>query len=133
MSIGGTCLIVLFSTAIAAFAELYCNAGDFDMTKTRLIYRSITIGSLRTSMRLEAEMWSAIVEICERELIAVGDLVNLAHRSGGAGGRTNAVRNFVLAYFRAAANESMPGNADGLLSRQPRQTATPYSRVSNAH
>ena len=93
------------------------------MAETRLIYRSITIGSRRTSMRLEAEMWNAIGEICSREMIAIGELVRRAHQSGGAGGRTSAVRNFVLAYFRTAANASTHAGAHGWHPRQSWQIA----------
>ena len=97
------------------------------MVETRLIYRSITIGSRRTSMRLEAEMWNAIGEICSREMIAIGELVRRAHQSNNAGGRTSAVRNFVLAYFRAAAHESTHAGTNSWHPSQHWQVAAPSS------
>ncbi|MBS0562215.1 MAG: ribbon-helix-helix domain-containing protein [Proteobacteria bacterium] len=56
-------------------------------------------------MRLEPELWDALLEICRREAVDAGELVRKVERQGHAGGRTSAVRVFVLAYFRAAATE----------------------------
>jgi predicted DNA-binding ribbon-helix-helix protein len=56
-------------------------------------------------MRLEPELWDALLEICEREGQDISTLVRRVEASGHAGGRTSAVRVFVLDYFRAAASE----------------------------
>ena len=56
-------------------------------------------------MRLEPEIWDALQEICKREGVALGDLVQKVEGSVGEGGRTSAVRVFAFQYFRAAATD----------------------------
>ena len=56
-------------------------------------------------MRLEPELWDALYEICQREGVGVGELIRQIEARGHAGGRTSAVRVFILQYFRAAATE----------------------------
>ncbi len=76
------------------------------MARSRLINRNIVAGRGRTSMRLEPELWEALLEICRREAIDPGKLVRRVEEQGHSGGRTSAVRVYLLAYFRAAATES---------------------------
>jgi predicted DNA-binding ribbon-helix-helix protein len=57
-------------------------------------------------MRLEPELWDALAEICARERQDVSHLVRQIEAVGHSGGRTSAVRVFVLQYFRAAASEA---------------------------
>ncbi len=56
-------------------------------------------------MRLEPELWDALYEICQREQLPIGEIVRRAEALGGKGGRTSAVRVYLLEYFRAAATE----------------------------
>ncbi len=76
------------------------------MTVSRLINRNVVAERGRTSMRLEPELWEALSEICGREGQDMSALVRKVEQSGHAGGRTSAVRVFVLAYFRSAATEA---------------------------
>jgi predicted DNA-binding ribbon-helix-helix protein len=57
-------------------------------------------------MRMEPELWDALLEICQRERRDLSQLVRTIGQTGHAGGRTSAVRVFVLEYFRAAATEA---------------------------
>ena len=57
-------------------------------------------------MRLEPELWEALAEISARERQDINHLVRRIEGVGHEGGRTSAVRVFVLQYFRAAASES---------------------------
>jgi len=57
-------------------------------------------------MRLEPELWEALAEISARERQDINHLVRRIEGVGHDGGRTSAVRVFVLQYFRAAASES---------------------------
>jgi predicted DNA-binding ribbon-helix-helix protein len=57
-------------------------------------------------MRLEPELWDALLEICHRERQDLNGLVRQIEAEGHGGGRTSSVRVFVLQYFRAAAIES---------------------------
>ena len=56
-------------------------------------------------MRLEPELWEALAEICTRERQDINTVVRQIEAIGHSGGRTSAVRVFVLQYFRAAATE----------------------------
>ena len=73
--------------------------------KSRLINRNVNATSGRTSMRLEPEVWDAIREICLRDDIDLGEMIKRVEKKEPVGGRTSAVRVFVLQYFRQAATE----------------------------
>jgi predicted DNA-binding ribbon-helix-helix protein len=73
---------------------------------SRLVNRNVVAERGRTSMRLEPELWDALLEICEREAQDMNTIVQRVEAAGHAGGRTSAVRVFLLGYFRAAATES---------------------------
>jgi len=73
---------------------------------SRLVNRNVTALRGRTSMRLEPELWVALEEICRREKTAIGEVVKRVEQLGIPGGRTSAVRVYVLRYFRDAATEA---------------------------
>lgn len=75
------------------------------MGSSRLVNRNVTSTNGRTSMRLEPELWAALEEICHREMMTLADLVKSIEQRTHPGGRTSAVRVFVLTYFRKAGNE----------------------------
>ncbi len=81
------------------------------MTVSRLINRNVVAERGRTSMRLEPELWEALLEICDREGQDMSSLVRKVEQTGHAGGRTSAVRVFVLSYFRDAATDTGHGSA----------------------
>ena len=72
---------------------------------SRLVNRNVVAGRGRTSMRLEPELWDALYEICQREQVPIGEIVRRVEGRGDPGGRTSAVRVFVMQYFRMAATE----------------------------
>jgi predicted DNA-binding ribbon-helix-helix protein len=76
------------------------------VTVSRLINRNVVAERGRTSMRLEPELWEALSEICGREGQDMSSLVRKVEQVGHAGGRTSAVRVFVLSYFRDAATDA---------------------------
>ena len=76
------------------------------MTGSRLVNRNVVAGRGRTSMRLEPELWNALQEICERECQDISQLVRQVEAGGHDGGRTSAVRVFIVEYLRAAAAAS---------------------------
>lgn len=78
---------------------------EVGMSTSRLINRNVVAERGRTSMRLEPELWDALTEICEREGQDMSTLVRQVEAHGHAGGRTSAVRVFIIDYFRAAATE----------------------------
>jgi predicted DNA-binding ribbon-helix-helix protein len=73
---------------------------------SRLVNRNVTALRGRTSMRLEPELWVALEEICRREKTDIGELVKCVEQLGIPGGRTSAVRVYVLRYFKDAATEA---------------------------
>jgi predicted DNA-binding ribbon-helix-helix protein len=85
------------------------STGGATVTVSRLVNRNVVAGRGRTSMRLEPELWEALSEICGREGQDMSSLVRKVEQNGHSGGRTSAVRVFVMSYFREAATE--PGHA----------------------
>ncbi len=75
------------------------------VASSRLINRNVVAERGRTSMRLEPELWDALAEICVRERQDINRLVREIEAPGHRGGRTSAVRVYVLKYFREAAIE----------------------------
>src|ERR1700744_3824855 len=82
------------------------STGGATVTVSRLVNRNVVAERGRTSMRLEPELWEALMEICGREGQDMSSLVRKVEQNGHAGGRTSAVRVFVLSYFRNAATEA---------------------------
>lgn len=76
------------------------------VTASRLINRNVIAKRGRTSMRLEPELWEALMEISDREGQDLSSLVRKVETHEHPGGRTSAVRVFVLKYFRSAATEA---------------------------
>jgi predicted DNA-binding ribbon-helix-helix protein len=72
---------------------------------SRLVDRNVAAARGRTSMRLEPELWDALLEICLREVLDASELVRQIEAKGHVGGRTSAVRVYVLSYYRIAATE----------------------------
>ena len=96
--------------------------GGVAVTVSRLINRNVVAERGRTSMRLEPELWEALLEICGREGQDMSSLVRKVEQNGHAGGRTSAVRVFVMSYFRDAVTEaghSAAGHGTLSPSRQP--------------
>jgi predicted DNA-binding ribbon-helix-helix protein len=76
------------------------------VSASRLINRNVIAARGRTSMRLEPELWDALLEIAERENRDLSTLVRDIENAGHAGGRTSAVRVHILKYYRDAATEA---------------------------
>jgi len=76
------------------------------MPRSTLVNRNIVAERGRTSMRLEPELWDALSEICRRERVSPSELCRRIERAGIPGGRTSAIRVYILRYFRAAATDA---------------------------
>lgn len=75
-----------------------------------LVLRNVVVNDRRTSMRLEATMWSLLDEIAEREGLLIGEIVSIIElrtkdRWIEAVNLSSAVRIFVVEYYRSAATE----------------------------
>jgi predicted DNA-binding ribbon-helix-helix protein len=73
---------------------------------TQLINRNITVGERRTSIRLDAEMWSALEEMCHRDGVTLAALVTSLTGAAEYGDRTALLRAAIVRYYRAAATEA---------------------------
>ena len=79
-------------------------------------------------MRLEPELWEALVEICRRENIAISDLVRKVDGGREVGGRASAIRVYVFEYFRSAATEEDHRLAGGFpFNRSVRTSMAPQA------
>jgi predicted DNA-binding ribbon-helix-helix protein len=76
---------------------------EIDVSASRLVNRNIIASSGRTSMRLEPEIWDALRDICARERVKLDDLIAQIEALGYQGGRTSAVRVYILQYYRKLA------------------------------
>ena len=72
------------------------------------ILRNVRIGGRRTSIKLEASMWEALHEICERTGKSVDELCTEVHGQPGSSNFTSRLRVFILSYFR----RPRPDNTD---------------------
>lgn len=80
--------------------------------RSSLVSRNVTIGTHRTSIRLEPDMWNGLREICRREHVTIHDIATVvAVRKPLNSSLTAAMRVFVMAYFRSAATEEGHGRA----------------------
>jgi predicted DNA-binding ribbon-helix-helix protein len=70
-----------------------------------LVQRNVSVGSRRTTVRLEPAMWDALGEICQREDMSLNDLCSRIAGRRSASSLTATVRVFVMSYFRTAATE----------------------------
>ncbi|MDY0882447.1 ribbon-helix-helix domain-containing protein [Dongia soli] len=70
-----------------------------------MIARNVTVAGRRTSLRLEPEMWDALLEIGTRENLSLHQLCTEVNRHRGESSLTASIRAYALAYFRAAATE----------------------------
>jgi hypothetical protein len=81
-------------------------------------------------MRLEPEFWDALHEI-QRERQDLSQLVRGIETADRSGGRTSAVRGFVVNYFHAATpgtSQAQPGAGADLVGRRGRGAPWPSGR-----
>lgn len=77
-----------------------------DEEQAGLVSRNVTIGTHRTSIRLEPDMWAALKDICRREHVSIHDIATVVSvRKAPQSSLTAAMRVFVMAYYRMAATE----------------------------
>jgi len=91
------------------------------MSMSRLVSKNIHAPRGRTSMRLEPEFWDALHEISRREVRCFGELVRQVESRQTEGGRTSAIRVFILQYFRNCATD-----ADDAQAGHGQATCLPY-------
>jgi len=96
-------LLNLKKSSISSLAE---SLPSQKVKRSALVSRNVTIGTHRTSVRLEPDMWNALRDICHRENVTVHDIATIvAVRKSQNSSLTAALRVFVMAYFRMASTE----------------------------
>ncbi|MEA1937776.1 MAG: ribbon-helix-helix domain-containing protein [Pseudomonadota bacterium] len=74
--------------------------------QNNLVSRNVKVDGRRTSIRLEAEIWGALLDVCARESKSIDEICTILNRHGKSGGTLTArLRVFVFSYFRAAATD----------------------------
>lgn len=82
------------------------DAGDLvAAAASTLVFHNVTVGSKRTSLRLEQTVWDALAEICRREDLTLSTLCGRINDRRHESTLTAALRVFVLSYFKVAATE----------------------------
>ncbi len=88
--------------------------------------RNVTIGSRRTSMRLEPLLWTLLERIAAREATPLNTIVRqFVQQHGRSGGKTSAVRTGIAVYFANAAAH--------VEQRVPQRTHTLYEIQASAN
>lgn len=119
--------------------------------RSTLVSRNVTIAGHRTSVRLEPDMWSGLMEACRRERTNLHNMcTKVAHGKNADTSLTAAIRVHVMNYYRQAATEeghfkaghgastrmsvpvhaahaagSLPATANGASLSQPASRTTP--------
>ena len=75
--------------------------------------RNVIVQGVRTSMRLEPLMWSALKEVALLRKLTVNDLVTEIYESNVSGGLTSAVRVYLVGFYRDQLNTDKPSPAAG--------------------
>jgi len=87
-----------------------------------LVFRNVTVGSKRTSLRLEQTIWDAVAEICQRENLSLGELCGRLNERRREATLTAALRVYVLCYYKVAATEEGHASAGhGSLGGAPKR------------
>ncbi len=72
------------------------------LTRSTLINRNTMVAGRRTSVRLEPEMWAALLDIARREGQTIHDLATIVEeRKKPETSLTAAIRVFCLVYYRS--------------------------------
>ena len=80
--------------------------GDSEARQSSLVNRNVVVDGRRTSIRLEAEMWNDLRDVCKREGKSLHELCTLVSSvKPQERSLTSAIRVFLLTYYRSAATE----------------------------
>ena len=79
-----------------------------------MIPKTMRVGAIRTSIKLEPEFWSYLTEVAQARGLRLTALVNeVAQATPGRASLASALRVFALLHARRAARGAAPGKADG--------------------
>ena len=79
-----------------------------------MIPRTMRVGAIRTSLRLEPEFWGYLAEVARARGLRLAALVNeVAEATPGRASLASAPRVFALAHARRATRDPTPGTIGG--------------------
>lgn len=100
------------------------------LIRTTLVSRNVTIAGHRTSVRLEPDMWSGLIELCRRERATLHQICSeVAKGKKIDTSLTAAIRVHIMNYYRAACTEDghiRAGHGTGM-RLPPKPLAEPQS------
>ena len=100
--------------ATPTFSETRKETKDVKQEKSRNRQRrNVTLGSRRTSVSLEDQVWDGLTDICRREEIGLDQLCTAVDRRRVESSLSSALRVFLLTYFRHAAERLEASAAHG--------------------
>lgn len=73
--------------------------------------RNVTLGSRRTSVSLEEQVWDGLIEVCRREEVGLDELCTSVEARRVESSMSSALRVFLLTYYRHAAELYEPPHA----------------------
>ena len=89
-----------------------------------MIPKTMRVGAIRTSLKLEPEFWDYLVEVARARGLRLTALVNeVAEATPGRASLASALRVFALAHARRAAGS--PVHVEAKEGRRPVDTAAP--------
>lgn len=106
-------------------------SGDAAPGDSTLVIRNVTVLDQRTSIRMEPEMWDALLDVCRREGRTTHEICSeVARAKPNPASLTAAIRVFLLAYYRAAATDeghsrAGHGKGEGIMDAAFPRAASP--------
>jgi len=80
-----------------------------DRASSSLVIHTVVVGTHRTTIRLEPQMWDALKDIARRRRLTMHDLVTSIADARSASTLTAAIRVYIVDFYRAAASaEAQP-------------------------
>lgn len=73
--------------------------------RSTLVSRNVRVSGRRTSMRLEPQMWDALLAICHRERRSMHEICTEINDRRNASSLTAEIRVYIMHYFLQAATE----------------------------
>ena len=78
-----------------------------DRTPSSLVIHTVVVGTHRTTIRLEPQMWDALKDIARRRRLTMHELVTSIADTRSASTLTAAIRVYIVDFYRAAASAEL--------------------------
>ena len=107
----------LFSLTIHLLGDIYKKTlnkcGARNVTSSSLISKNVTISGRRTSVRLEPELWNALINLSEEKGISLNQIcTDVDDERGDVGGFTSALRVYIVSELSKMAARGQGAGAE---------------------